>query len=156
MRKNLGVKPYFYPMPVLVIGTYNEDGTANAMTAAWGGIANSDLVAICIDRGHKTLENLRLQGAFTVSIATESTLAQADYLGIDSGHKVPDKVAKTGLTVVKSEFVNAARWYPAAPASISAQVSAQYSMSRLRRSHSSASRCSGVLAASMRLATRLA
>ena len=107
MRKNLGVKPYFYPMPVLVIGTYNEDGTANAMTAAWGGIANSDLVAICVDRGHKTVENLKARGAFTIGIATESTLAEADYLGIDSGHRVPDKVARTGLTIVKSEFVDA-------------------------------------------------
>ena len=35
MKKNLGTKPFIMPMPVLIIGTYNEDGSANAMNAAW-------------------------------------------------------------------------------------------------------------------------
>lgn len=34
-------------------------------------------------------------------------MAEADYLGIVSGNRVPDKVARTGLHVAKSEFVDA-------------------------------------------------
>ena len=39
MRKNFGAKAILYPMPVLIIGTYDENGKANAMNAAWGGIS---------------------------------------------------------------------------------------------------------------------
>ena len=46
MRKNLGVKTYLYPQPTLVIATYNEDGSANAMVAAWGSISDNNQVAI--------------------------------------------------------------------------------------------------------------
>ena len=34
MRKNFGAKPYMYPLPVLIIGTYSEDGVEDAMNAA--------------------------------------------------------------------------------------------------------------------------
>ena len=67
MRMNFGVKNWMYPMPVLMIATYNEDGTANVMNAAWGGILGTDLIAICVDEGHKTTENIKKTGAFTVT-----------------------------------------------------------------------------------------
>jgi len=107
MRKNFGAETWIYPMPVFIIGTYNEDGSPNAMNAAWGGTANTRRIAICVDKAHKTTENLKKRGAFTVSFADAAHLAAADYVGIASGHDTPDKVQKAGLTVVTSETVDA-------------------------------------------------
>lgn len=107
MRKNFGPKAYLYPMPVLIIGSYNEDGSANAMNAAWGGIADANRIGICVDAGHKTMQNILARKAFTVSIATESQVVTADYVGIVSGNKVPNKIEKTGWHVLPSEAVDA-------------------------------------------------
>ena len=96
-----------FPMPVLIIGTYNEDGTPNVMNAAWGGITLEDEITICIDTAHKTWANIAAKKAFTVAFGTASTVKSCDYLGIVSGNKTPDKVAKSGFTTVKSEFVDA-------------------------------------------------
>ena len=107
MRKNFGAKAMCYPMPVLIIGTYNADGTPNAMNAAWGGISEETEVTVCIDSGHKTAENLLARKAFTVSMATVKMLAACDYVGIVSGNKVPDKFERAGFHATKSEFVDA-------------------------------------------------
>lgn len=107
MRKNLGAKAILYPMPVLIIGTYDENGTPNAMNAAWGGISEENEISICVDDGHKTAENVVKGGAFTVSIADKNNVVAADYVGIVSGNKQEDKIVKAGWTAVKSEFVNA-------------------------------------------------
>jgi len=69
MRKNFGAKPLLYPQPVFIIATYGEDGTPNAMNAAWGGITESDELTVCISEDHKTTENILARGAFTVSMA---------------------------------------------------------------------------------------
>lgn len=106
VRHNFGAKPILYPMPVLIIGTYNADGTPNAMNAAWGGISEENEISICIDDGHKTAENLA-RGGFTVSVGDEKNLVACDYVGIVSGNKVPDKIARTGWTVTKSDLVDA-------------------------------------------------
>jgi len=107
MKKNFGVKNWMFPMPVLMIGTYNEDGTPNMMNAAWGGITLEDQITICIDNTHKTWANIAARKAFTVAFGTADTVKACDYLGIVSGNQVADKVAKSGLTAVKSNFVNA-------------------------------------------------
>ncbi len=107
MRKNFGSKPVMYPMPVLILGTYDEHGTPNAMTAAWAGIADVDLVSVCLDKGHKSTQNIFLKKGFTISFATEDFVVEADYLGIVSGNKVPDKVAKSGLHPFPAEHVDA-------------------------------------------------
>ena len=107
MKKNLGVKNWMFPMPVLMIGTYNEDGTPDVMNAAWGGITLEDQITICIDTSHKTWANIAARKAFTVAFGTAGTVRSCDYLGIVSGNKTPDKVAKSGFTVTKSEFVDA-------------------------------------------------
>ena len=82
MKKSLGVKPYLFPMPVLMIATYGEDGTVDVMNMAWGGICASNLVALNIDEDHKTAENIKKRGAFTLSIADVDHLAEADFFGI--------------------------------------------------------------------------
>ena len=107
MKKNLGAKTWLYPMPVLIVGTYNEDGTANAMNAAWGGIAEENLISICIDDSHKTYENLVLNKAFTVGVADSETVVACDYVGVVTGNKVKDKFAKAGFSATPSQFVNA-------------------------------------------------
>ncbi len=107
MRKNFGVKPMVYPMPVFIIGTYDENGVPNAMNAAWGGITEEDEITICVSADHKTTENFTRTGAFTVSMATADFVKECDYVGIVSGNKVKDKLERCGLHTVKSELVDA-------------------------------------------------
>ena len=106
MRKNFGVKPWVYPQPVLIIGTYDANGNADAMNAAWGGQYDADQVMLCLG-SHKTTDNIRLKGAFTVSFATASQVVASDYVGIVSANDTPDKMEKSGFTTVKSAFVDA-------------------------------------------------
>lgn len=106
-RKNFGVKTYLYPQPVLIIGTYGEDGVPCAMNAAWGGISEENQISICISANHKTTLNLLKSRAFTISVGTADQVVACDYVGITSGNKVPDKFEKAGWHAVKSEFVNA-------------------------------------------------
>lgn len=106
MRKNLGSKNYMFPLPVLMIATYNENNSVNCMNAAWGGISDYSEINIYLAE-HKTTDNLRARGAFTVSFADKRHIVESDYLGMVSGNDVPDKVAKCGFTTVKSEFVDA-------------------------------------------------
>ena len=107
MRKNFGPKAICYPMPVYIIGTYNEDGTPNAMNAAWGGISEETEITICVDSEHKTAKNLISRKAFTVSMATAQYMTACDYVGIVSGNKEPNKFDKAGFHATKSEFVDA-------------------------------------------------
>ncbi|MCH5236809.1 MAG: flavin reductase family protein [Muribaculaceae bacterium] len=107
MRKNFGVKPWCYPQPVFILAAYDENGIANAMNVAWGGIHYDDQIAMCISANHKTTENILASKAFTVSMADVKNLIACDYVGIVSGNKVADKFAKAGFTSTKSDFVNA-------------------------------------------------
>ena len=107
MRKNFGPKPYLYPMPVLIIASYDEKGVPNAMNAAWGCMADTNRIALYIAGEHKTTKNILARKAFTVSIADAAHVVEADYVGIVSGNKTPDKMEKAGFHTTKSEFVNA-------------------------------------------------
>lgn len=107
MKKDLGVKPYIMPMPVLIIGTYSDDGSADAMNAAWGTLCEMNIVALYLDAEHKTAENIKARKAFTVAIADEPNLIPADYVGIVSAHKEKNKIQKAGWTIVKSTRVDA-------------------------------------------------
>lgn len=107
MRKNFGAKTWLYPMPVLIVGTYDADGTPDAMNAAWGGIYDTNLVMVCLADDHKTTQNIRSTGAFTVSFATAGALVPCDYVGIVSANDVPDKFSRAGFHATASEFVNA-------------------------------------------------
>lgn len=107
MKKNLGTKPYIMPMPVLIIGTYNEDGSADAMNAAWGTLCEMNTVALYLSAGHKTVENIRTRKAFTVALANEANMISADYVGLVSAHTESKKIKKSGFTVTKSKCVDA-------------------------------------------------
>mgnify|MGYP002517980594 CR=1 FL=1 len=105
MRKDLGKKLAFLPLPVLMIGTYDANGKANVMNAAWGGVYDMEEIFISLSK-HKTTENLELKKAFTVGFATKETAQISDYFGLASGNQ-EDKIAKAGVHVVKSDFVDA-------------------------------------------------
>ena len=107
MRKNLGAKAILYPMPVLIIGSYDENGVPDAMNAAWGGISEETQISICVSETHKTTANILSRKAFTVSIADAENVIAADYVGVVSGNNEPDKIKKAGWTIVKSENVDA-------------------------------------------------
>ena len=107
MRKNFGAKSWLYPMPVLIVGTYDESGVPNAMNAAWGGIYDTNQVMVCLADDHKTTENIKKTGAFTLSIATEGTVVSCDYVGMVSANDQPDKFRRAGFHATKSESVNA-------------------------------------------------
>ena len=106
MKKNLGARPYIFPQPVLIIATYDENGKANAMNAAWGGIVGMNEIIVDLS-SHKTTDNLKIKKAFTIGIADVEHTVACDYVGIASGRKVADKMEKAGFTTVKSEFVDA-------------------------------------------------
>lgn len=106
-RKNFGPKSVICPEPVLIIAAYGEDGSVNAMNAAWGGIHDTNEIYMCLSCGHKTVKNLLSAGAFTVSMGEERYVAACDYLGIHSGNDMEDKFERSGLTAAKSAFVNA-------------------------------------------------
>lgn len=107
MRKNFGAKAILYPMPVLIIGSYDENGVPDAMNAAWGGISEETQISICVSADHKTTKNILTKGAFTVSVADAENVVAADYVGVVSGNKEPNKIEKAGWHAVKSEFVDA-------------------------------------------------
>ena len=105
-RTNFGAKPIMFPQPVLIIGTYDENGVPNAMNAAWGITTDFKEITISLSK-HKTTDNLMARKAFTVSMATEDTVVACDYVGIESANNVPDKFEKAGFHATKSAFVDA-------------------------------------------------
>jgi len=108
MKKSLGPKSIIFPAPVLVVGSYDKEGKANAMTAAWGGICCSKppCIAVSIREATYTYGNIMERKAFTINIPSEDHIKEADYFGLVSGRK-EDKFAVTGLTPIKGEHVDA-------------------------------------------------
>ncbi len=104
--QSFGQKAWMLPQPVLIIGTYNSDGTPNAMNAAWGGQWDSKEIMISMG-AHATTENLARCEEFTVAFATKDTMVASDFVGIVSAKNDPEKMQKTGWTAIKAENVNA-------------------------------------------------
>ncbi len=107
MRKNIKITEGIFPMPVLMIATYNEDGSVNVMNAAWGTMFERDQVLLNLTETHKTVKNIKERKAFTVSIADSNHVLEADYFGVVSGNNTPNKFEKSGLSATKSERVDA-------------------------------------------------
>ena len=93
------------PEGVFIIGTYDENGVPNAMNAAWGIQSDYGEITLFLAK-HKTTENIRKTGAFTVAMATKDTVLISDYFGVETGSHV-NKIEKAGCHVHKSEHVNA-------------------------------------------------
>ena len=107
MRKDIKTTETIFPMPVLMIATYNEDGTVDVMNAAWGTMLERNQVILNLTETHKTVKNIKERKAFTVSIADSLHVKEADYFGVVSGNNTPNKFEKSGLTTTKSEKVDA-------------------------------------------------
>ena len=107
MKKDLGVLPAVYPMPVLMVAAYDEKGKVNVMNAAWGQICDDDKIILFIGAGKRTWLNIQASKAFTVALADRAHMDVADFFGIASGNKIDDKFERTGYHAVKSDKVNA-------------------------------------------------
>lgn len=107
MRQKLNITEGIFPMPVLMVATYNEDGSVNVMNAAWGTMQERGNVALNLTETHKTVQNIKARKAFTVSIADAAHVVEADYFGVVSGNKEPKKFENSGLTATKAESVDA-------------------------------------------------
>lgn len=107
MKKEIKKAPGIFPMPVLMIGTYNEDGSVDVMNAAWGMAQSMTNLKLCLTESHKTVKNMKRTMACTVALGTKDLMTESDYLGIVSANNVTDKFEKSGLHAVKSEKVDA-------------------------------------------------
>ncbi len=107
MRKTLNHTEGIFPMPVLMVATYNEDGSVNVMNAAWGTMQSRGNVALKLTESHKTVKNIKSRKAFTVSIADADHIVEADYFGVVSGNKESKKFENSGLTATKSDIIDA-------------------------------------------------
>ena len=107
MKKEISKAPGIFPMPVLMIGTYNEDGTVDVMNAAWGMAQSMTNLKLCLTESHKTVKNMKRTMACTVALGTKELMKESDYLGLVSANNVLDKFEKSGLHAVKSERVDA-------------------------------------------------
>lgn len=107
MKQQIKTTEAIFPMPVLLISTFNEDGSVDVMNAAWGTMASRDVVALNLTETHKTVQNIKARKGFVVHIADAKHVKEADWFGIVSGSKEPEKFAKSGLTYEKSELVDA-------------------------------------------------
>ena len=107
MRKKLDITEGIFPMPVLMVATYNEDGSVDVMNAAWGTMQERGNVALNLTETHKTVKNIKATGAFTVGIADAAHVVEADYFGVVSANNVSNKFENSGLTASKAEMVNA-------------------------------------------------
>ena len=107
MKQSLKPSSCLYPQPVLVIASYDKEGHADAMVAAWGGIYDTNQIGFMLAHDHKTTANIKESGAFTVSMATVDTMAASDYFGTVSEARAPGKIEKVGYHVIPSEHVQA-------------------------------------------------
>lgn len=107
MRKDLGAKTVLYPMPVLILAAYREDGKVDAMNAAWGGVADTNRICVCLSSDHATTKSIAARRALTVSFADAAHATEADYLGIVSGNDVPDKFERSGLHAKRGTHADA-------------------------------------------------
>ena len=107
MKKEIKTTEAIFPMPVLLISTFNEDGSVDVMNAAWGTMLERDMVALNLTETHRTVENIKTRKGFVVHIADAKHVVEADYFGVVSGKTEKDKFSKSGMTYTKSDLVDA-------------------------------------------------
>ena len=107
MKQQIKTTEAIFPMPVLLISTFNEDGSVDVMNAAWGTMLERDMVALNLTETHKTVQNIKARKGFVIHIADAKHVTEADFFGVVSGKNDKDKFAKSGLTFVKSNLVDA-------------------------------------------------
>lgn len=107
MKKQIETTDAIFPMPVLLISTFNEDGSVDVMNAAWGMMLSRDKIALDLSESHQTVRNIKARKGFVVHIADAKHVVEADWFGMVSGGKEPEKFAKSGMSCEKSALVDA-------------------------------------------------
>ena len=107
MKQPIKTTEAIFPMPVLLVATYNEDGSVDLMNAAWGTMLDRERMALNLTETHRTVENIKQRKGFVVHIADTAHVVEADWFGVVSAKKEKDKFAKSGLTATKSSLVDA-------------------------------------------------
>lgn len=108
LKVSIGPKTMALPTPTWLIGTYDADGKPNLMTAAWGGVCCSapPCVTVSLQKPRYSYDAIMQRKAYTISVPTESQVAQADFCGMTSGRN-QDKFAVCHFTPVRSDLVDA-------------------------------------------------
>lgn len=108
MFQSLGARAFAVPTPVFLVGSYDRQGRANIMTAAWSGICASHppCLGVCLTKARWTHAAIAERHAFTVSIPGREMAPQTDFAGLTSGRD-EDKFAALGLTARAAEHVDA-------------------------------------------------
>ena len=107
MKKEIKISPLIYPQPVIMLATYNEDGSVDVMNAAWGGAADMDMIMVSLSNNHATVKNFLRNKGVTISLPTAQYIKEADYFGMVSSLNTKDKFERTGLHAHKADTVNA-------------------------------------------------
>ena len=107
MKQQIKTTEAIFPMPVLLISTFNEDGSVDVMNASWGTMLERDMVALNLTETHRTVQNIKARKGFVIHIADAKHVVEADWFGVVSGNKESKKFEKSGMTFVKSELVDA-------------------------------------------------
>lgn len=107
MKQPIKATETIFPMPVLLISTFNEDGSVDVMNAAWGTMLSRDMVALNLTETHRTVQNIKARKGFVIHIADAKHVVEADFFGVVSGNKDPEKFQKSGMTFVRSDLVDA-------------------------------------------------
>ena len=107
MKTKLTPRPILSPQMIQMIATYNEDGSVDLMNAAWGGQLTENVFVLSLDETHKTVANIRREGAFTLGLPSRKDIVDCDYVGMVSGNVDPNKFAKTNLHASPSQILHA-------------------------------------------------
>lgn len=107
MKKDFKITPGIFPMPVIMIATYNEDGTVDVMNAAWGMAYSMNQLLLNLTESHKTVKNIKRTKSCTISLGTKELMKQSDYFGIVSSNDINDKFERSKLSSIKSDKVDA-------------------------------------------------
>ena len=107
MKRQIKTTEAIFPMPVLLISTFNENGSVDVMNAAWGTMLDRDMVALNLTETHQTVRNIKARKGFVIHIADARHTQEADWFGIVSGSSDPEKFAKSGMTYTQSSLVDA-------------------------------------------------
>jgi flavin reductase (DIM6/NTAB) family NADH-FMN oxidoreductase RutF len=108
MKKSLGAKTLLPLTPVVLVGTYDDQGKPNLMAAAWCGVVCSKppCLSVSLRKATYTYRFIEKNQAYTIVPACSSFAEQADYMGMSSGRDA-DKFKVAGITPVEGDEVKA-------------------------------------------------
>lgn len=109
MKKQIGKKQLIYPLPAVLVATFNEDHSPNAMTAAWCSTCCNEppSVGVAIHKKRLTYENIQRSGAFSINIPAASQATEVDFIGIVSGKRQHNKLEVARLSTSSATHVDA-------------------------------------------------